>query len=90
MEDNKLGEAAELASQLWEADINAEYLVNKRRGKHFDRAMSTGSEIPWMVIVGNTELSKGVVTLKKMVEWSEEEVKGVSRDSFVAELLKRL
>lgn len=43
-----------------------------------------------MVIVGNTELSKGVVTLKKMVEWSEEEVKGVSRDSFVAELLKRL
>ncbi|CDY53742.1 BnaAnng12700D [Brassica napus] len=51
-EENKLGEAAELAS--------------------------------------NTELSKGVVTLKKMVEWSEEEVKGVSRDSFVAELLKRL
>lgn len=80
-EENKLGEAAELASQ---------YIVNKRRGKHFDRARCKGSEIPWMVIVGNTELSKGVVTLKKMVEWSEEEVKGVSRDSFVAELLKRL
>ncbi|WZY74462.1 hypothetical protein YC2023_006702 [Brassica napus] len=90
MEDNKLGEAAELASQLWEADINAEYLVNKRRGKHFDRAMSTGSEIPWMVIVGKTELSEGVVTLKKILKGSEEEVKGVPRDSFVAELLKRL
>ncbi|KAH0905251.1 hypothetical protein HID58_044754 [Brassica napus] len=85
-----LGEAAELASQLWEADINAEYLVNKRRGKHFDRAMSTGSEIPWMVIVGKTELSEGVVTLKKILKGSEEEVKGVPRDSFVAELLKRL
>lgn len=90
MEDNKLGEAAELASQLWEADINAEYLVNKRRGKHFDRAMSTGSEIPWMVIVGKTELSEGVVTLKKILKGSEEEVPGVPRDSFVAELLKRL
>ncbi|KAF8054117.1 hypothetical protein N665_1347s0012 [Sinapis alba] len=90
MEDNKLGEAAELASQLWEADINAEYLVNKRRGKHFDRATSTGSEIPWMVIVGKTELSEGVVTLKKILKGSEEEVPGVPRDSFVAELLKRL
>ncbi|WZY74442.1 hypothetical protein YC2023_006682 [Brassica napus] len=75
-EENKLGEAAELASQ---------YIVTKG-----EENILIGSEIPWMVIVGNTELSKGVVTLKKMVEWSEEEVKGVSRDSFVAELLKRL
>ncbi|CAN6804121.1 unnamed protein product [Brassica oleracea] len=70
MEDNKLGEAAELASH--------QYIVNKRRGKHFDRARCKGSEIPWMVIVGRTELSEGVVTLKKMVEGSEEEVKRCS------------
>lgn len=88
MEEDKLGEAAELASQLWEADISAEYLVTKRNSKHFDWAK--GSKIPWMVVVGKTELSEGVVTLKKMVEGSEEEIKGVPRDSFVAELLKRL
>ncbi|KAF8052198.1 hypothetical protein N665_1588s0010 [Sinapis alba] len=88
MEDNKLGEAAELASMLWEADINAEYLVTKRQTKHFDRAKSSG--IPWMVVVGKNELSEGVVTLKKVVEGSKEEVKDVPRDSFVAELLKRL
>ncbi|KAL0858155.1 hypothetical protein Bca101_063309 [Brassica carinata] len=88
MEEDKLGEAAELVSQLWEADINAEYLVTKRNSKHFDWAK--GSKIPWMVVVGKTELSEGVVTLKKMVEGSEEEFKGVPRDSFVAELLKCL
>ncbi|KAJ0244595.1 Histidine--tRNA ligase [Hirschfeldia incana] len=88
MEEGKLGEAAELASQLWEADINAEYLVTKRSSKHFDWAK--GSKIPWMVVVGKTELSEGVVTLKKLVEGSEEEIKGVPRDSFVAELLKRI
>ncbi|KAL0717754.1 hypothetical protein Bca4012_067076 [Brassica carinata] len=88
MEDNKLGEAAELASMLWEADINAEYLVTKRQTKHFDRAKSSG--IPWMVVVGKNELSGGVVTLKKVVEGSKEEFKDVPRDSFVAELLKRL
>ncbi|KAL1211423.1 Histidine--tRNA ligase, cytoplasmic [Cardamine amara subsp. amara] len=88
MTDNKLGEAAELASELWEADVNAEYVVNKRRTKHFDRAKESG--IPWMVIVGEKELSEGVVTLKKLVKGSEEEVKDVSRDSFVGELLKRL
>ncbi|KAJ0249785.1 Histidine--tRNA ligase [Hirschfeldia incana] len=88
MEDNKLGEAAELASMLWEADINAEYLVTKRQTKHFDRAKSSG--IPWMVVVGKNELSGGVVTLKKVVEGSKEEIKDVPRESFVAELLKRL
>ncbi|KAG2318275.1 hypothetical protein Bca52824_021397 [Brassica carinata] len=88
MEEDELGEAAELVSQLWEADINAEYLVTKRNSKHFDWAK--GSKIPWMVVVGKTELSEGVVTLKKIVEGSEEEIRGVPRDSFVAELLKRL
>ncbi|CAH8331830.1 unnamed protein product [Eruca vesicaria subsp. sativa] len=88
MEDNKLGVAAELVSELWEAGITAEYLVTKRRGKHFDRARSAGCEIPWMVIVGKKELSEGVnVTLRKMDEGSEE---SVPRDRFVAKLLERL
>lgn len=88
MMDNKLAEAADLASQLWEADVNTEYLVSRRRGKHFDRATESG--IPWMVIVGERELSEGVVTLKKVVKGSEEEVQGVPRDSFVEGLLNRL
>jgi histidyl-tRNA synthetase len=88
MADNKLAEAAELVSQLWAAKIKAEYLVSKRRTKHFDRATESG--IPWMVIVGERELSEGVVTLKKVVKGSEEEHQGVSRDSFVEQLLKLL
>uniref|UniRef100_A0A1J3CY97 Histidine--tRNA ligase, cytoplasmic n=1 Tax=Noccaea caerulescens TaxID=107243 RepID=A0A1J3CY97_NOCCA len=88
MADNKLAEAAELVSQLWAAKIKAEYLVSKRRTKHFDRATESG--IPWMVIVGERELSEGVVTLKKVVKGSEEEYQGVRRDSFVDQLLKLL
>ncbi|EOA29853.1 hypothetical protein CARUB_v10012946mg [Capsella rubella] len=88
MKDNKLAEAAELVSQLWEAKINAEYLVSKRKSKHFDRAKESG--IPWMVMVDEAELSKGVVTLKKLVKGSEKEIKDVSKDSFVGELLKEL
>ncbi|ESQ50123.1 hypothetical protein EUTSA_v10001912mg [Eutrema salsugineum] len=74
--DNKLAEAAELVSQLWAAKIKAEYLVSKRRNKHLDCATESG--IPWMVIVGERELS------------SEEEFQGVHRDSFFDKLLKLL
>ncbi|CAN8258285.1 unnamed protein product [Cochlearia groenlandica] len=82
-----LREAAELVSQLWKADIKAELLVHKRWDKHIVRAKG----IPWMVFVGKEELKKGVVTLKKIDGRSVvEEVKNVPRDSFVAELLKRL
>ncbi|CAH2072609.1 unnamed protein product, partial [Thlaspi arvense] len=88
MADNKLAEAAGLVSQLWAAKIKAEYLVSKRRSKHFDRATESG--IPWMVIVGERELSEGVVTLKKVVKGSEEEYQGVPRESFVDQLLKLL
>ncbi|XP_010485605.1 PREDICTED: histidine--tRNA ligase, cytoplasmic [Camelina sativa] len=88
MKDNKLALAAELVSQLWKAKINAEYLVSKRKSKHFDRAKESG--IPWMVMVDDEELSKDVVTLKKLVKGSEKEMKDVSKDSFVGDLLKEL
>ncbi|KAG7580420.1 Anticodon-binding [Arabidopsis suecica] len=89
MVDNKLAEAAELVSQLWDAKINAEYLVSKRKEKHFNRAKESG--IPWMVMVGEKELSGGFVTLKKLEKGSEEkEDQTCSRDSFVGELLKLL
>jgi len=89
MVDNKLAEAAELVSQLWGAKINAEYLVSKRKEKHFNRAKESG--IPWMVMVGEKELSGSFVTLKKLEKGSEEkEDQTCTRDRFVEELKKLL
>lgn len=82
MVENKLSEAAELVGELWKAKIKAEYLVSKRRTKHFDRAKE--SRIPWMAIVGERELSEGIVTLKDMETAKEEEV---ARSDFVEKLL---
>ncbi|KAL9290094.1 Histidine--tRNA ligase, cytoplasmic [Arabidopsis thaliana] len=89
MVDNKLAEAAELVSQLWGAKINAEYLVSKRKEKHFNRAKESG--IPWMVMVGEKELRGSFVTLKKLEKGSEEkEDQTCTRDRFVEELKKLL
>lgn len=79
MADNKLAEAAELLSQLWAAKIKAEYLMSKRQTKHFHHAIES-----------ERELSEDVVTLKKIVKYSEEVYEGVHRDSFVDQFLKLL
>ncbi|CAB4319390.1 unnamed protein product [Prunus armeniaca] len=80
-----LTQAAELASELWAAKVKAEYLVNKRVSKHFDRAKE--SRIPWMIIVGERELNEGVVRLKD-IEAAEESI--IPRSRIVQELQKRL
>ncbi|XP_021814653.1 histidine--tRNA ligase, cytoplasmic [Prunus avium] len=80
-----LTQAAELASELWAAKVKAEYLVNKRMSKHFDRAKE--SRIPWMIIVGERELNEGVVRLKD-IEAAEESI--IPRSRIVEELQKRL
>ncbi|BFG40493.1 hypothetical protein CerSpe_267670 [Prunus speciosa] len=80
-----LTQAAELASELWAAKVKAEYLVNKRVSKHFDRAKE--SRIPWMIIVGERELNEGVVRLKD-IEAAEESI--IPRSRIVEELQKRL
>lgn len=82
-DDLSLG--AELVSELWDAQLNAEFMVNKRVSKHIDRAR--GSKIPFMVIVGDQELSKGVVKLKDVTAATEDEV---PRSGLVAELQRRL
>ncbi|GJZ89383.1 histidine--tRNA ligase, cytoplasmic, partial [Tanacetum coccineum] len=46
----------------WNAKLKAEYLVSKRQSKHFAHAKEFG--IPWMVIVGEQEIKKGVVKLQ--------------------------
>ncbi|XP_062073165.1 histidine--tRNA ligase, cytoplasmic isoform X1 [Humulus lupulus] len=79
-------QAAELASELWDAKIKAEYLVTKRMNKHFDRAKE--SKIPWMLIVGEREVKEGTVRLKDFESNAEDVV--VQRSSVVDELRRRL
>ncbi|KAK9092298.1 hypothetical protein Syun_027209 [Stephania yunnanensis] len=77
--------AAELVNELWSAKLKAEYIVNKRIMKLFDRA--TESRIPWMVLVGEKEQNEGIVKLRNM-ETKEEVV--IQRNSLVEELQRRL
>ncbi|PIN05342.1 Histidyl-tRNA synthetase [Handroanthus impetiginosus] len=82
-DDLSLG--AELVSELWDAKLKAEVMINKRVIKHIDRAR--GSKIPYMVIVGDHELSKGIVKLKDVNAATECEV---PRNGLVEELQRRL
>ncbi|KAL8532721.1 hypothetical protein ACS0TY_009074 [Phlomoides rotata] len=82
-DDLSLG--AELVSELWDAKLKAEVMINKRVIKHIDRAR--GEKIPYMVIVGEQEVSKGIVKLKDVTAATEEEV---PRSGLVAELQRRL
>lgn len=76
---------AELAKEFWVAGLKAEFLINKRVMKHIDYAKEY--RIPWLVLVGERELSEGVVKLKDF-ENAKEEV--VPRSAIVQELLSRL
>ncbi|XP_023536635.1 histidine--tRNA ligase, cytoplasmic-like [Cucurbita pepo subsp. pepo] len=80
-----LTQAAELASEIWSAKLNAEFLINKRVMKHIDRAKE--SRIPWIVFLGEREVSEGIVKLKN-VETFEEVT--ILRSNIIDELKKRL
>nr|CAB3460240.1 unnamed protein product [Digitaria exilis] len=77
--------AAELVSELWSAGIKAEFKLTTRVQNHIKYALQSG--IPWMVLVGESELQKGSVKLKDVKANQEEEV---DRKVFVQELKKRL
>lgn len=77
--------AAELASELWNAKLETEYLVSKKMMKHIEYALEF--RIPWMIIVGERELSEGFVKLKD-VEAKKEE--NIPRNAVVEELQRRL
>ncbi|KAF8025449.1 hypothetical protein BT93_F2321 [Corymbia citriodora subsp. variegata] len=80
-----LPSTAELVKEFWVAGLKAEFLINKRVMKHIDYAKEY--RIPWVVLVGERELSEGVVKLKDF-ENAKEEV--VPRNAIVQELLNRL
>ncbi|GJT80202.1 histidine--tRNA ligase, cytoplasmic [Tanacetum coccineum] len=75
--------AAKLVSMCWDVKLKAEFLVNKRLSKHFDRAKEFG--IPWIVMVGEQEITKGVVKLKNKDAQVEKEV---PTSDFVDELVR--
>ncbi|XP_016468863.1 histidine--tRNA ligase, cytoplasmic-like [Nicotiana tabacum] len=77
--------AAELVGELWNAKVKAEFMIHKKVMKHIDRARD--SRIPWMVLVGERELSEGVVKLKDVVAAIDYEV---PRGNLVNDLCRRL
>lgn len=82
-DDLSLG--AELVSELWDAKVKAEYMLDKRLMKHIGRARD--SMIPWMLIVGENELKQGVVRLKDVVATKDYDI---PRSRLVEEVCMRL
>lgn len=77
--------AAELVGELWNAKVKAEFMIHKKVMKHIDRARD--AKIPWMVLVGERELSEGVVKLKDVVAAIDYEV---PRGKLVDDICRRL
>ncbi|KAF3776438.1 Histidine--tRNA ligase [Nymphaea thermarum] len=72
---DKLGSldvAAEIVSELWSANLKAEFVLtsDKNIGKQYGLADKSG--IPWVLMVGKNELQNGVAKLKDMQAMKEE------------------
>lgn len=77
--------AAEIVSELWNAKIKAEFGLTKRVMNHITRAKQSG--IPWMVLVGESEVSTGIYKLKNIEANQEEDI---PKERIVEELRIRL
>ncbi|XP_074572908.1 histidine--tRNA ligase, cytoplasmic-like [Curcuma longa] len=77
--------AAEIVSELWNAKIKAEFSLTKRVMNHISRAKQSG--IPWMILVGESEITSGIYKLKNIEANREEEI---PRERIVDELQIRL
>lgn len=77
--------ASELASELWNANIETEFEMNARVRNHIDLAVKSG--IPWVLFVGESELKSGVLKLKNIKTHQEQDI---SRERFVEEIQCRL
>lgn len=84
--DDLIFQRLELCKQLWLANISAEVmqLKNPKFIKQLHYALERGT--PYMVVIGEDEVSKGVVKVKEMA--TKDEVT-VPRSDLVAELLRR-
>ncbi|WJX48698.1 histidine--tRNA ligase [Trifolium repens] len=85
---NDLRLAGELAGELWDARVKAEFLVNKRIQKHFDYA--TKERIFWMILVDEKQIKDGTVQLKRLEAGKYVNISNPPRENFVEELKKWL
>lgn len=82
-----MGVAIELVSKLWAAKLKAEFVLTNSRKIVKCIADASKAGIPWMLIVGENELQKGLITLRDIQAKRQEEV---PRDEIIAELKMRL
>uniref|UniRef100_A0A0C9QXR6 Histidine--tRNA ligase, cytoplasmic n=1 Tax=Wollemia nobilis TaxID=56998 RepID=A0A0C9QXR6_9CONI len=82
-----MGVAVKLVSELWAGKLKAEFALTSSRkiGKQIQNALESG--IPYMLIMGENELNRGLVILKDIEANKQEEV---PRDNIVDELKNRL
>eukprot|EP00271_Cylindrocystis_brebissonii_P011065 TRINITY_DN2777_c1_g2_i1.p1 TRINITY_DN2777_c1_g2~~TRINITY_DN2777_c1_g2_i1.p1 ORF type:complete len:1061 (-),score=198.25 TRINITY_DN2777_c1_g2_i1:295-3477(-) len=64
----------DVARELWDADIKAEYVPALASNMQKQMEFANKYGIPWCVIFGDTELTRGTVKVKDLVNRTEEEV----------------
>jgi histidyl-tRNA synthetase len=80
--------AGELADELWDARVKADFLVSKREQKHLDYA--TKERIPWMILVDEQQIKNGTVQLKHLEAGKYVNISNPRRENFVEELQTHL
>lgn len=85
MGDNMVHHRMAIARELWNADISAEFGMgsSKKLVKQLQDALERG--VPYMVVIGDAEVSAGTVKIKNMAKKTE---RSVSREDLVAVLLE--
>eukprot|EP01029_Cantina_marsupialis_P000491 TRINITY_DN1035_c0_g2_i1.p1 TRINITY_DN1035_c0_g2~~TRINITY_DN1035_c0_g2_i1.p1 ORF type:complete len:981 (+),score=238.20 TRINITY_DN1035_c0_g2_i1:32-2944(+) len=80
---NMLEHRMAICSELWKGGIAAEFMYdeNPKMAKQMNAALE--QDIPYMVIVGETEIAAGTVKLKMLREHKEDEIE---RDSLVCSI----
>ncbi|XP_074620769.1 histidine--tRNA ligase, cytoplasmic-like isoform X1 [Acropora palmata] len=83
---NLLEERMKLASELWDAGLKAELLYKKNPKMLNQFQFCEENGIPFCLVIGESELQQGVVTLRDMASREEEQVK---RDELCKEIKRR-
>lgn len=76
-----------ICRDLWNSGIKAEHSFKKNPKILAQLQHCEENEIPWAIIIGESEMAKGVVKLRDVITRQEDEIK---REEIVEELLKRL
>ncbi|KAJ2450407.1 Cytoplasmic and mitochondrial histidine tRNA synthetase [Coemansia sp. RSA 2336] len=87
-----LKERMQIATELWDQGIAAEFMYKAKAKLPSQFKACDDEQIPWAVIVGQSELDQGVVLIKNMLVKDEAQGNGipVKRADMVAELKQRI